>query len=103
VGLVGGDEVFPVAVAGQAGVSVGVDAAVEHKAQRALGVYFQPLAGTDDAAAAWAEREINELIGVDFDGLDTSSRLFLPENMLDGKGQITVTSIEQLRRMNGLD
>ena len=56
-----------------------------------------------DAAAAWAEREINELIGVEFEGLDTSSRLFLPEDMLDGKGQITVTPIEQLRKLNGLD
>ena len=61
------------------------------------------ISGIYDAAAAWAEREINELIGVDFEGLDTTSRLFLPENMLDGKGQITVTPIEQLRKMNGLD
>ena len=61
------------------------------------------ISGVYDAAAAWPEREINELIGVEFEGLDTSSRLFLPENMLDGKGQITVTPIEQLRKMNGLD
>ena len=61
------------------------------------------ISGVYDAAAAWPEREINELIGVTFEGLDTSSRLFLPENMLDGKGQITVTPIEQLRKFNGLD
>ena len=31
------------------------------------------------------------------------SEYLLPENMLDGKGQITVTPIDQLRKMNGLD
>ena len=56
-----------------------------------------------DAAAAWPEREINELLGIVFEGLDLSQRLFLPENMLDGKGQITVTPIDQLRKFNGLD
>ena len=61
------------------------------------------ISGVYDAAAAWPEREINELLGVEFEGLDTSNRLFLPENMLDGKGQITVMPIEQLRKMNGLD
>lgn len=61
------------------------------------------IASIYDAAAAWPEREINELIGVEFEGLDTSERLFLPENMLDGKGQITVTPIDQLRKLNGLD
>jgi NADH:ubiquinone oxidoreductase subunit C len=55
------------------------------------------------AAAQWAERELNELLGFTFEGLDTSERLFLPDNLLDGKGQILVTPINVLRERNGLD
>ncbi len=56
-----------------------------------------------DLAAAWPEREINELIGVEFEGLDCSERLFLPDNMGDGmKGQILVTPLDELRKANGL-
>ena len=56
-----------------------------------------------DLAAAWPEREINELIGVTFEGLDCSERLFLPENMAEEmKGQILVTPLEELRKANGL-
>lgn len=53
-----------------------------------------------DVAAQWPEREINELIGVTFEGLDTSKRLFMPENLLEGKGQILVTPLEDLRKAN---
>ena len=53
-------------------------------------------------AAEWPEREINELIGTVFEGLDTSDRLFLPDSMLDGKGQILVTPINVLKEKNGL-
>ena len=49
-----------------------------------------------DLGAQWAEREINELIGAKFDGLDTSKRLFMPENMLEGQGQIFVTPMDEL-------
>ena len=37
-----------------------------------------------------AERELNELFAIEFEGLDVSQRLFLPEDMLEtqGKGQI---------------
>ena len=51
-----------------------------------------------DTAATWPEREINELYDVKFDGLDTSKRLFLPEDMLEtqGKGQIMVTPLKEL-------
>lgn len=51
-----------------------------------------------DEAARWAELELNELLGIDFEGLDTSKRLFLPENMLEtqGKGQILVTPLKEL-------
>ncbi len=54
-------------------------------------------------AASWAEREINELMGVCFEGLDQSQRLFLPDNMLEGKGQIIVTPIKELKERNGLE
>ncbi len=47
-------------------------------------------------AAAWPEREINELLGFEFEGLDTSERLFLPDNMLSGQGHIIVTPMEEL-------
>ena len=52
-----------------------------------------------DCAATWPERELNELYGVTFEGLDTSKRLFLPEEMLEtqGRGQIMVTPLEELR------
>lgn len=55
-----------------------------------------------DAAAAWAEREIHELLPITFEGLDCSQRLFLPESMLEGQGQITVTSLKDLREKNSL-
>lgn len=51
-----------------------------------------------DTAASWPEREINELYNVNFEGLDMSKRLFLPEDMLEtqGKGQIMVTPLKEL-------
>ena len=55
-----------------------------------------------DCAAAWPERELNELFGVTFEGLDMSQRLFLPEDMLEtqGKGQIMVVPLSELRARN---
>ena len=55
-----------------------------------------------DCAATWPERELNELYAVEFEGLDTSKRLFLPEDMLEtqGKGQIMVTPLSELRAKN---
>lgn len=51
-----------------------------------------------DTAASWPERELNELFGIEFEGLDMSKRLFLPEDMLEtqGKGQIMVTPLSEL-------
>jgi len=49
-----------------------------------------------DAGAAWPEREIMELMDITFEGLDASKRMFLPESMLDGQGQITVTPMAEL-------
>ena len=51
-----------------------------------------------DLAAQWAEREITELIGVTFEGLDTSKRLFMPDNLLEGNGQILVMPLSELRK-----
>ena len=51
-------------------------------------------------AASWPEREINELMPISFEGLDCSKRLFLPDNLTEGKGQITVTSLKELREKN---
>ena len=55
-----------------------------------------------DTSATWPERELNELFGVEFEGLDMSKRLFLPEDMLEtqGKGQIMVTPLAELRKKN---
>ena len=55
-----------------------------------------------DVAATWPERELNEIFGVEFEGLDMSQRLFLPESMLEteGKGQIIVVPLSELRAKN---
>ena len=55
-----------------------------------------------DQAAAWPEREINELFSVEFEGLDMSKRLFLPEDMLEtqGRGHIMVTPLSALVETN---
>ena len=55
-----------------------------------------------DVAATWPERELNEIFGVEFEGLDMSKRLFLPETMLEteGKGQIMVVPLSELRAQN---
>ena len=59
-----------------------------------------------DTAATWPERELNELFAVEFEGLDTSKRLFLPEDMREtqGKGQIMVMPLSELVEKNlGVD
>ena len=55
-----------------------------------------------DVAATWPERELNELFGIEFEGLDVSQRLFLPEDMLEtqGRGQIMVTPLSELVEKN---
>ncbi len=60
------------------------------------------ISGIYDQAAAWPEREINELLPITFEGLNCDQRLFLPDNLLDGKGQILVTPLNELREKNGL-
>jgi len=55
-----------------------------------------------DVAATWPERELNELFNIQFEGLDTTQRLFLPEDMLEtqGRGQIMVTPLAELVEKN---
>ena len=55
-----------------------------------------------DAAAQWAERDVAELVPITFEGLDCSQRLFMPDNLLIGQGQITVTPLNVLREENQL-
>ena len=55
-----------------------------------------------DAPAQWAERDIAELVPITFEGLDCSQRLFMPDNLLSGEGQITVTPLNVLREENKL-
>lgn len=74
-----------------------VDPAVE--SYYVLGEQSVPsVAEVYDEAARWPELELNELLDIDFEGLDTSKRLFLPENLLEtqGKGQILVTPMSEL-------
>ena len=63
---------------------------------------FPSIESIYDVAAAWPERELNEIFAVEFEGLDTSKRLFLPEDMLEtqGKGQIMVMPLSELREKN---
>lgn len=53
-----------------------------------------------DAMAAWPETELNELMGINFTGLDIAHRLFMPDNLLSGEGQIIVTPLSELRAKN---
>lgn len=53
-----------------------------------------------DAAAEWPERELMELMKISFEGVNTEDRLFMPNNLLDGKGQILVTPMTELKEKN---
>ena len=78
-----------------------VDPAVE--SYHVVGETVLPsIGGIYDAAAVWPEREPNELFGIEFEGLDLSQRLFLPEDMLEtqGRGQIMVTPMSELVEKN---
>lgn len=65
---------------------------------------FPTISTIYDTAAEWPERELNELFGWTFEGLDVSKRLFLPEDMLEtqGKGQIMVKSLSELKDLNAV-
>lgn len=54
------------------------------------------ISGIYDLGAEWPEREIMELMDITFEGVDASKRLFMPEDMLSGQGQIMVTPMKEL-------
>lgn len=49
-----------------------------------------------DLGAEWPEREIMELMPITFEGVDTTQRLFMPDTMIDGQGQILVIPMDEL-------
>lgn len=51
-----------------------------------------------DLAAAWPEEELYELMGVNFQGLEMRGRLFMPDTTLEGRGQILVTPLSELKK-----
>lgn len=53
-------------------------------------------------SAQWCEEEICEMMGVEFDGLVKSDRLFLPDDF-DGSGQILVMPLNELREKNNIE
>ncbi|MGI6071739.1 MAG: NADH-quinone oxidoreductase subunit C [Lachnospiraceae bacterium] len=54
------------------------------------------ISGIYDLGAEWPERELMELMDITFEGVDASKRLFMPDSMLDGQGQILVTPMKEL-------
>lgn len=48
-------------------------------------------------SAQWCEEEICEMMPIDFEGLNKSGRLFLPEEF-DGSGQILVMPLSELKK-----
>ena len=54
------------------------------------------ISGIYDLAAAWPEEELYELMGITFEGLEMRGRLFLPDTMLEGQGQIVETPLKEL-------
>ena len=49
-------------------------------------------------SARWAEEEIEEMLPVKFQGLERSGRLFLPDELKDGEGQILVVSLDEIKK-----
>lgn len=50
-------------------------------------------------SAQWCEEEITEMMPIEFEGLEKSGRLFLPEDF-DGSGQILVMPLSDLKKCN---
>lgn len=50
-------------------------------------------------SAQWCEEEICEMMPIEFEGLNKSGRLFLPDDF-DGTGQILVTPLAELKKNN---
>lgn len=56
------------------------------------------ISGIYDLCASWPERELEELMGIKFEGLDITGRLFMPDTMVGGQGHILVTPLSELRK-----
>ena len=79
-------------------IAFGGDGTILHLA-RTVALHRVPVLGINLGSLGFmSELELNELLGIDFEGLDTSKRLFLPENLLEtqGKGQILATPLAEL-------
>ncbi|WP_139904215.1 NADH-quinone oxidoreductase subunit C [Clostridium thermarum] len=55
------------------------------------------LTGIYGGSAQWCEEEICEFMPIDFESLEKSGRLFLPEEF-DGSGQILVMPLSELKK-----
>lgn len=55
------------------------------------------ITGVYGVAAEWFEEEIEELMEVEFKGLERKGRLFLPDEF-DGSGQIIVSPMSELKK-----
>lgn len=64
-----------------------------------IGENIIPTLTTIYKGAQWFEEEIQEVMPVKFDGLESSERLFLPEEFKDGEGQILIMSLDELKKL----
>lgn len=60
------------------------------------------ITGIYGGAAQWCEEEICEMLPIKFEGLEKFDRLFLPEEF-NGKGQILVMPINELKKRNNIE
>lgn len=79
-------------------VAYSYDVDGEVKTYKCTGEWNVPsLTGIYGTAAEWFEEEISELMGMEFEGLNKTGRLFLPEEF-DGSGQIIVSPLSELNK-----
>ncbi len=85
---------------GKANVSYDYEVGADIESYTVAGENILPsITSVYDLGAEWPEREIMELMDIKFEGVDVSKRLFMPDTMLSGQGQILVTPMEQLKEM----
>ncbi len=85
---------------GKANVSYDYEVGADIESYTVVGENVLPsITPVYDLGAEWPEREIMELMDIKFEGVDTSKRLFMPDTMLSGQGQILVTPMDKLKEM----
>lgn len=85
---------------GKANVSYDYEVGADIESYTVVGENILPsITPVYDLGAEWPEREIMELMDIKFEGVDTSKRLFMPDTMLSGQGQILVTPMDKLKEM----